>query len=56
MRRVEFRGGRLLARVFLVIEPVVGLRRAERIMVWLITHRPFWLRDPEDESEGKRDA
>lgn len=45
VRWVEFRGGPLLARVFLAIEPVIGLRRAERLMAWLITHKPFWKRD-----------
>lgn len=45
MRRVEFRGGRALAWLFLRLEPVIGLRRAERLMAWLITHRPFWKSD-----------
>jgi len=45
MRQVEFRGGDLLARVFLAIEPVIGITRAQRVMAWLITHRPFYLRD-----------
>lgn len=45
MRVVEFRGGRFLARLFLVVEPIIGLSRAQRLMAWLVTHPPFHLRD-----------
>jgi hypothetical protein len=45
MRRVEFHAGSFLARLFLTLEPIIGLARAQRVMVWLITHRPFYKRD-----------
>jgi len=45
VRYVEFRGGRFLARLFLILCPVIGLRRAEHLMAWLITHPPFYRKE-----------